>query len=220
MSCVDSNGSRGVAKRFRASLYQQPPNPLSLFLLQFSWRLRPEPEQRHLLPGAVLHQLPGPHVDAVLDHRARRLPGLQVHRRLQAAQTQLRLRGEAVHGVGERPAAHHVPGEEGRLHRDRGGRVPQHDRGEVRVHHGQRLHSMKSWKTQRQCFLIGVLMYLMALNNTSSTFYLNGHLLGVPHTHTTGRPAAAELPPPSTSTFYIYFVHFDIFFYSNVYELR
>lgn len=26
MSCVDSNGSRGVAKRFRASLYQQPPN--------------------------------------------------------------------------------------------------------------------------------------------------------------------------------------------------
>lgn len=122
-------------------------NDLSILTLscppphQFSRRL--QPEQGHLLQGAVLHQLPRPHLDPVLDHRAGRLPGLQVHWELQAAQAQLRLRREAVHGVRERPAAHHVPGEEGRVHGDRGGRVPQHDRGEVRLHHGQRLHRLK-----------------------------------------------------------------------------
>lgn len=144
--------SRGVANRSRALCGPLRHSSHLTFLLfsfppQFSWRLRPPPEQRHLLQGAVLHQLPRSDLDAVLDHRARRLPGLQVHRRLQTAQAQLQLRGEAVHGVGERAATHHVPGEEGGLHRDRSGWIPQHDRREMRLHDGQCLHSMKWWRT-------------------------------------------------------------------------
>lgn len=142
--------SRGAAKRFWAPLGLRASAAIShprSFPPQFSRRLRRQPKQRRLLQGAVLRQLPRPHLDAVLDHRARGLPGLQVHRRLQAAQAQLRLRGEAVHSVWERPVTHHVPGEEGGLHWDRSGRIPQYDRGEVCLHDGQCLHSMKSWKT-------------------------------------------------------------------------
>lgn len=62
---------------------------------------------------------------------------------VQAAQAQLRLRGAEVYHRGERPAAHDVPGQEGRLHGDRSGRVPQHDRGVMCLHYGQHLHSLK-----------------------------------------------------------------------------
>lgn len=98
-----------------------------------------------MLQGAVLHRLQLAHLDSVLDHRARRVPGLQVHRRLQTAPAQPRLRGAALRGVGELHAAHHVPGEEGGgPHGDRGGRVPQHDRGEVCVHAGQHVARVKA----------------------------------------------------------------------------
>lgn len=148
-------------------------------LHQFSRRL--QPEQGHLLQGAVLHQLPRPHLDPVLDHRAGRLPGLQVHRELQAAEAQLRLRREAVHGVRERPAAHHVPGEEGRVHGDRGGRVPQHDRGEVRLHHGQRLRRLNGPGRKNSPALVTVVTIVVLLylkSGTRSTSYLNGHYTG------------------------------------------
>lgn len=127
-------------------LSQQSSNFLHPFFPQFSWRLWRQQKQRHLLQRTVLHQLPCSHLDTVLDHRTSRLPGLQVHRRMQAAQTQLRLWGEAVHSSRERPITHHVPGKEGGLHWDRSGWIPQYDCREVCLHDGQCLHSMKSWK--------------------------------------------------------------------------
>lgn len=149
---------------------QQASSNLSLFLPQLSRWLWHQPKQGHLLQRTVLHQLPRAHLDAVLDHRASRIPGLQVHRRLQAAQAQLRLRGAEVYGVRERPTTHHVPGEEGGLHRDRSGWIPKYDCRKMCLHNGQCFYSMKSCRTTATvilwlwwsiigisyCFVIGV----------------------------------------------------------------
>lgn len=67
-----------------------------------------------------------------------------------------------------------------------------------------------------QLFSMGVLMYLMVLNNTSSTFYLNRHLLGVSHTHTAGSLAAIELLPQALLYILYIFVKRSFFFFIRI----
>lgn len=94
----------------------------------------------HLLPAETLCQLPRACLDAVLDHRAGRVPGLPVLGGLPAAPqpaAALRLRGAHLRRGGELPAPHDVPCQEGQPHGDRSGRVSQHDRREVQLRDGR-----------------------------------------------------------------------------------
>lgn len=85
-------------------------------------------------------------MDAVLDHRARRVQRFPLRWGLQTAPfscSQIPIWREDLCCGGELPFTRHVPGQEGRLYRNRSSRVSQHDCGEVRLHGGQHLYHLR-----------------------------------------------------------------------------